>query len=352
MKIATLPTTAGPEQDAFRRDFRQAAKRLRPAGPWREAAPPEAMVEAQAVAAWPAPRELFLAYGDDGALLASCGASIALTDPAQGFLGFFEAADGTAGQAAARAVLAAGEAWLGAKGVRRALGPVNLCTWLPYRFQAEAFAAPPRPWEPCSPPHYLALWQAAGYLPAEHYFSEAARLLPAAAAANAAPLAKAEAHGYAFRPFERDPQRFMSEEVEVLHRLTLASFSDNFLFEPLPLEFFRQLYLPIVGKLAAARFSWFALAPDDGAPCAFLFAFEEQGSLVLKTVGVVPAHRGHSLQMALLQKAVVQAVSEGLGTAVSALLKAGIASEKIPALFAKTGGALWRHRYVLLEKAL
>lgn len=351
MKIYTfhsLPTSA---HEGFRRDFRQAPRRLRACGPWQDTGATEFVVEAQAAAPWPVDREFFIAYADDGTLLATCGASLSLTDVMRGFIGFFEAADSLAGHQAAQAILTEAQTWLRAHGASQIVGPVNLCTWFPYRAQAEPYSGPWQTWEPSSPLFYLELWSKAGFVPLERYFSEAASLTSAARTQNASALMRAEAAGFKFRPFERDPHRFMLDEVPLLHQLTLAAFADNFLFEPLPLSLFRQLYVPLLDKLAAARFSWFALAADD-TPCGFLFAFEENRSLVVKTVAVAPSSRGHGLQMALLQKAIDLALDEGIETVISALLKEGIASEKIPALFKNTGGVLWRHCYVLLEKQL
>ena len=351
MKIATLNNIDHLAQAVFRRDFRVAPSHLRAGGAWEGTGASEQAIETQMLVPWPVAREFFLAYGDDGELLASCAASLSLTDVTRGFIGFFEAAESPNGKIAARMLLTQAQTWLRAAGASHAVGPVNLCTWFPYRFQAEAYEGDAMGWEPRSPLFYLELWSQAGFVPVESYFSEASRLVPAALTKNAPALVKAEAHGYRFRPFACDPHRLMLDEVPILHELTLAAFADNFLFEPLPLALFRQLYVPLLDKLTSVRFSWFVFDPH-GQPCGFLFAFEDNAALVAKTVGVIPAHRGNGLQMALLQQALIQAQSEGIEIVISALLKEGIASERIPALFATTGGALWRHHYLLMEKVL
>lgn len=351
MHIATLQSIPLSTQPDFYRDFCQAPSQLRAKSPWQGTGQPASLVKAQIEQPWPTPRQLFLAYGSDGSVLASCAAAIAMSDSQLGFVGFFEAIDSSKGHNAALQMLAAAHAWLRSQGANRAIGPVNLCTWFPYRFQAESEFYEPRSWEPSSPPHYRELWQKSGYTLGANYFSEQSRLDASACALNAHRLARAEALGYRFRPLLREAQAFVDSEVPLLHELTLLAFADNFLFEPLPLSLFRQIYLPLVDKLSAARFSWFVYT-DDNKPCGFLFAFAEQDSLVIKTVGIVPEHRGHALQMALLQKAIEQAITEDIGSVTSALLKDGIASEKIPALFATSGSRLWRHRYVLLVRTL
>lgn len=351
MQITRLNSLNTNDQPDFYREFCQASTTLRAVGVWQSTSQNPSIVAAQVAEPWPTPRELFLVHQSDGTLLASCAAALALSDTKLGLIGFFEAADTADGHAATALILSAAHTWLRSQGAEKVVGPVNLCTWFPYRFQADSEFYSPRSWEPSSPPHYRKQWQKAGYTPTAWYFSEKSRLTMTACETNAPRLQRAEALGYRFRPLVREPQRFLDEEVPLLHDLTLRAFADNFLFDPLPLPLFRQIYLPMVDKLAAARFSWFVQS-ETGVPCGFLIAFEEQESLVIKTVGITPEHRGHSLQMALLQKAITQAVIEGIESIISALLKDGIASEKIPALFATGGQRIWRHRYILLERPL
>lgn len=111
---------------------------------------------------------LFTAHRGDR-VVGRCSASIdrahlARYEDATGFFGFFDTLDDPE---AARALLAAAEKWLAARGMRRMRGPLSLSINEEAGLLVQGFEHPPVFMMPHSRPHQAALLLAAGFAPAK-----------------------------------------------------------------------------------------------------------------------------------------------------------------------------------------
>jgi GNAT superfamily N-acetyltransferase len=267
------------------------------------------------------------------------GASLMPSHPGKGAIGFFEAGNETV----SKALLLAAETWLKGKGVKEAVGPMNLNTWFPYRFRTDSHALS-FAWEPANPAEYPKFFEKEGYEVCESYHTLGSSGLSAYAEKTKPAFESASKEGFHFRPF--DGPNFLEREIPILFELSMAGFRDNFLFEPITVQQFRELYVPIVKKMDFSCAFW-ALSPE-GKEVAFLFAFPEPDYLVLKSATVLDAFRGKGLSTALTHLAAREGVSRGLENFISALVRTGNRSES----YAKKAATLWEHRYSLYRKPL
>ncbi len=293
-------------------------------------------------------KEFWIVEDDLGRALGRIGANVSATKADEGAIGFFECDLTTpAGIEAGGKLLEAAESWLKAKGVKTAYGPMNFNTWFPYRFRTsqnidkqDLFFG----WEPVNPPEYVDIWKSAGYETCELYATKAHGELDAFAAKTKPAYDGALAAGYTFRTVE--PIQFLEKDVPVLYEISSQGFKDNFLFEPIPFEVFRALYVPIAGK---SDLSLSHIAFDkDGKGVGFFFCYEDQGHLVLKSTAVVPQARGKGISNAVAYLAAEKALKKGVNKYITALVKTGAQSES----FAKKGSLLWEHEYTLFSKLL
>lgn len=269
------------------------------------------------------------------------GASLMPSYPGTGAIGFFEVVGARAD--VAKALLEAAEAWLKGKGVQQAVGPMNLNTWFPYRLRtdshSESFG-----WEPNNPREYPQFFEAAGYSVCEHYHTVGSAGLGAYAEKTKGAYEAALAEGFTFRPF--DGPNFLDREIPPLFELSMAGFKDNFLFEPITVQQFRELYVPIVKKMDFSC-AFFALSPE-GKEAGFFFAFPDTSYLVFKSATVLDSYRGKGLSTAMTYLAAREGVARGLENFISALVRTGNRSES----YAKKAAALWDHHYALYQKSL
>lgn len=284
--------------------------------------------------------EFWVAY-ESGVPVGRVGANRVISTPGMGAIGFFEV-DGERPDVA-KALFAAAEGWLRSQGLSQAVGPMNLNTWFPYRLRVdsspETFA-----WEPNNPASYPTWWEAAGYVPVEQYHTIGSGGLAAYAEKTKPVYDEALKSGFTFRSF--DGPNFLEREIPVLYELSMRGFRSNFLFEPITLQQFRELYVPIAKKMDFSC-AFYSVSPE-GREVGFLFAFPESSYLVLKSATVVDEYRGKGLSTALTYLAAKAGVERGLGNFISALVRTGNRSES----YAKKGQHLWEHRYALYQKKI
>jgi GNAT superfamily N-acetyltransferase len=207
------------------------------------------------------------------------------------------------------AVIAAGEGWLRERGCTRALGPMELCTWFPYRARLGPEAFPSFPLEVRSSP---APWRAGGYAPVAHYNSI---LVPHASLLErfGGTQAQLEDAGYRFRPL--DLARF-EDDLRLGWELSHAAFADAFAYVPLPWPAFLALYSGYRAYLDP-RLCCLAFDPE-GRAAGFYFvfpgpSFEGGRTAVYKTVAVHPRARGRRVAAALLEGAHRASQALGMG---------------------------------------
>lgn len=294
----------------------------------------------------PIPAEFWIARVA-GRTVGRVGANVSAVYKGVGYIGFFEV-NVTLDRAseAAEGLLSVACAWLRSQGVKKAYGPLDINTWFPYRFHVasgkggEAFFG----WEPVNPPDYVHYFNENGFAELERYHSQGCRGVGAIMEKTKTDYDRALAMGFTFRPF--DGSELLDSEVPLLYDISMAGFQSNFLFEPIPLEAFRQLYVPIANKIdmSLARF----VSDPEGKAVGFFFIFEDQGYMVLKSVAVLPEARGKGLSNALIHSSSIEAQKRGLDRIIVALVKSGAQSES----YEKKCAPMWRHEYALFQRDL
>ena len=279
-----------------------------------------------------------------------------------GMLGFFEALNHPE---AVKDILGAAIGWLRSTGAGSIVGPMNGDTWHSYRFNVGPFEHPPFLMEPYNPPYYPELWERCGFKVLETYYSQRVDDIQALADSLEKKHERALSNGYTMRRL--DSGSFL-EELEIIHRLSLESFADNFLYPEIPLREFTNMYAG-AKRLLDPDLTWFAEAADGGI-AGFLFAFPDELKAVasmggkrsplallrfavarghadainIKTAGVARDHRRMGLFAALMFCAVREAIRKGYRATNLCLIKEGNPS----GILADSLAEILR-RYVLYE---
>jgi GNAT superfamily N-acetyltransferase len=230
-------------------------------------------------------------------------ARLAIWKPVAGdclFMLYARASDAGAGETAA--FLGAAKAFCRERGIPSLTGPMQFSTWHPYRFITGMGEADFFPGEQRLPAEYHGDFLAAG-------FSDIAGFQSSWVPDVTDSLRISEAMGV--------PQRLAAVETKILsgrdlpamlpeiHRLSLEIFRGNFAFSPIGLGDFLALAagdkagesVLIAGSIGG-RTAGFAYGYAIG-PYAVTAGVPERNTAVLKTLGVLPEHRGIGLGFGL-----------------------------------------------------
>jgi GNAT superfamily N-acetyltransferase len=254
----------------------------------------------------------------DGTRAARCAAFVnpRLVD-AQGVpfgqIGFFECTPGNDDDG--RRVLDAALAWLKDRGCRTVLGPMNGSTWHSYRFVVDWKDTSPLLLEPNNPLRYPALWEAHGFTrhPVPYYSGahDNADVVQSLQAKHDAALAA----GYRMDDVDFGD---IPGVLKTMFELSTRIFADNAFYSDITWPEFAALYDGIERILDRRLVQWlkapsgeiagFAFGVPDQAEAArrmrgdtgwlgkfrFLTAPRAKRTLV-KTIGILPEHRGQGL---------------------------------------------------------
>ncbi len=277
---------------------------------------------------------------ENGKTIGRIGANKSAVYPGYGYIGFFQAQD----QKASSLLIEEALKWLKTKNVQEVFGPVCFNTWFPYRFKLPSEDKLQFMWEPANPPEYPGYFLKTGFEICEEYHTDGHDGLEGIVSGTAHSLKKATDRGFTFRYF--DEPSLLDKEVPILHRLSMEGFKDNFLFEPIPLELFRQLYVPLAKK-ADLSYAVFAMN-ENKKEVGFFFNFIDSEYFVLKTATVSPECRGKGVSNAMLHLAAKKALDKGINKSISALVRSGLQSES----YGRKQNQLWKHNYVLYRRKI
>lgn len=259
-----------------------------------------------------------------------------------GAIGGFAACDAEA----AKLLLDGAESRLREAGCRIAVGPMNGNTWRRYRFVTESNGRGPFLLEPRNPADFPEWWRMAGYEVISRYSSSLIRL-----DGNTTFSPKLlDRLGVRIRGI--DPGCY-DDELRVIHRISLKSFSSNFLYTPLAESDFLAAYQKVRDKVDV---DLVRIAERDGAPCGFVFAIRdleaetrgETPSLVVKSLAVDPGSRSAGLGSLLVDEVQRIGFAKGHTEAIHALQHESNTSLKITG---RHHGEVFR-RYALFSKPL
>jgi GNAT superfamily N-acetyltransferase len=255
---------------------------------------------------------------------------------------------------AVRLALTHAETWLKERDVTMVVAPVDFNTWFTYRFSVKGPKFMPRSgWEPTTPPEYEALFRANGYDTHSQYNSvyfphiRIGSFAPGTGHLKAA-HERMKSLGYGMRPL--DMSRFQEHELPLLHEISHEAFADAPLFEPIDIQTFSVLYA--AGKAAYDISPSSILIAPDGTEVGFLFAFFDGKHYVIKSLAVRRKHQGKNVAGGLVYAGLLMAFERGMKTTVSALVRTGIASDKMNRRSRQFTWLAWTHDYILLKKVL
>jgi GNAT superfamily N-acetyltransferase len=317
------------------------------------------LLDLKATGALAGEAECFVALDGEGERVGRMAAALG-PDREAGLVGLFALADKRGDQARVRAateaLLSSCERWLLSRGMDTVYGPVDFSTFFEYRLRdrtGEDDQGPDFSWEPTQPQSHLQAFGAAGYAPVARYhsvFYETDETFPPRRVVKMREPAWRAAvdRGMEFAAF--DEVRPIEELVPILEDISRAAFEGSFLYSPIPGQVFQAIYSPIVRRLDLSL-SYVVRAPD-GKEVGFVYAFEDSGYCVVKTIAVRPAWRGQHLSSALLQRCLARADEKGLTRFASALVREGNVSEFLESRHNKHPIRVWKHHYTLLGKTL
>lgn len=239
---------------------------------------------------------------------------------------------------------------LRARGCTLAVGPMDGNTWRRYRFVTEAGEEPPFLMEPSNPKEWPQWWRNFGFESLAEYFSSATDDLTMRDPRVDKVAARLTKDGVTIRPL--DPARF-EDELAMIFEVSLASFTENFLYTPLPREAFLGQYFAIKDRV---RPELVLLAEQDRRPVGYVFALPDYAqaqrgvpvtTVIVKTLAVLPGRRHAGLGAWLLAEVHAAAQRLGFARAIHALMHETNKSRNLSAHYAKTF-----RRYTLFSKRI
>ena len=270
------------------------------------------------------------------------GASLMPSHKGLGSIGFFELDTSHKRYGdIAQSLLKQATSWLKSRSCHKAVGPMNLNTWFPYRFRSDEEVKRRYSWEPIHPQSYLDEWLGYGFSVNARYKAFNTGELGKFVATTQGAYEHCLSEGYHFRDF--DAEYFFDRDIPILYEMSMECFKDNHLFEPISLEAFKSLYVPIADKMDHSLGQ--ICFAKDGSPAGFGFSFIDDDAFVVKTLATMPQHRGHGISNALAYIAGTTAYERGMRSYITAIIHAGAQSES----YGKKGELIWEHNYDLLE---
>ena len=285
---------------------------------------------------YPANHCFWIAYQNNKPI-ARIGANVSAYYKDTGFIGFFEC-DANYQQEGIDLLKSAID-YLKQYGCNKILGPINFNTWFSYRLAEKHVDSTLYPFEPINPPFYLDLFAKAGLKKHQAYTTRGIDSINYKSEKFNKDFERATSLGYQFKAL--DLKNNIIGQVEEIYKISMEGFKDNYLFEPISKELFMKLYVPI---MSIFNFEYSSIAYNDqGSPIAFFFAFEYGNYLVLKSIAVVPEHRGKGVSNAMMSLAFAKALKNNLSKTITALVKDEALSES----YSSGGNFEWTHKYWL-----
>lgn len=269
-----------------------------------------------------------------------------LNDTPVGVVGHYAAINAMAGAALLRHV----DSVVAQSGLSKIVGPMDGNTWRRYRFITRRGDQPFFFLEPDNPDDWPGHFEAAGFTPLSTYTSALNEDLTVTDPRVPPALKRLEAEGVRIRSIDL---AHYERELIAVHELSIAAFSENFLYTPIGPEEFVATYAPLKKFI---RPELVLLAERDGKLVGFMFGMpdvlEAQCGLppttaIAKSMAVRPGRTGAglgSVLMDLFQQAARQA---GFRRVIHALMHEQNRSVNISGRFGKP----MRH-YTLFAKVV
>ena len=239
-----------------------------------------------------------------------------------GVIGHFTAGSAPEG----RKVLDAAVDRLAAAGCTLAVGPMDGNTWRRYRVVTGRGDEPPFVMEPDNPDWWPEAFLGAGFGPLAEYTSTRVEDLYRRDSRWERARDRLAAEGVIVRAL--DPARF-EEDLRAIHRVSVASFSQNYLYRELPQDAFVAQYAPYRTQI---RPELVLIAEDQGRAVGFLFGLPDLAearrgkpirTAIGKTLAVLPGRRYGGLGLVLTTLFHQRAAELGFARVIHALQHEG-----------------------------
>ncbi len=269
-----------------------------------------------------------------------------LTGEKPGIIGHFEATATDAGAL----LLDYAARRLRALGCTIAIGPMDGNTWCRYRLITGRGQQPTFFLEPDNPDEWPAAFTSAGFHSLAEYYSAEVTDLALTDDRTVRVKSRLSAAGVSIREVHLDS---FADDLRRVHKLSLQSFRDNFLYTDISLDEFLAQYLPIQKYILP---EFVLLAEHNGQTVGFAFAVpdlaqahrgETVDTVILKTLAVAPGRTYAGLGALLLERIHQSASAKGFRRVVHALMH-----EKNQSLNLSTRTAVPFRRYTLFAKKL
>lgn len=237
------------------------------------------------------------------------------------------------------------EEWFKKQGVKKIIGPYLYTTFFPYRLRIdtnpEAFI-----WEPNQPHHDYEILKKLNFSVHETYFTNFINGYGVFEHKGTKELQEALNAGFRMRPLSKEN---LEEEIRIIYDLSMAGFTENYLFAPIPYELFRSIYassfMNVDLSLSCIQHA------QDGRPVGFNFTFMSDDQIVIKSVCVLPEFRGKGLLNAGIRYSMLKAME--IYPHVKKVATALIHEDNGPSKHVATQSKeRTRHEYVLMKKDL
>lgn len=234
-------------------------------------------------------------------------------------IGDFEALDD---REAVTQLLSHAAQWALEQGSQVVIGPMNGDTWHRYRWSLGPRDEPPFLMEPYNPSYYPELWEQAGFEILQTYHSRRVDDLEEVARRHRPRWAEARALGYRIEPMTKGT---FDAALDRVYEMVRDIFADGFLYTPMRRNSFKKLY-DGADAILDGRLSFF-LVDRHGEDAGFAFVFPDYAQAVaamngdqtlwakakflmrrrtdtanIKTIGIMPEHRGQGLSSAMAHK--------------------------------------------------
>lgn len=242
--------------------------------------------------------------------------------------------------------------WLRSQGIREVIAPVDLNTWFNYRFSDEGPHFFPRfSWEPTTPPLYKKLFSKAGFSDYAYFHTI---IFPHFRIGNlclgTGPMKRAynrlHEKGFSLRPFNREA--FTEKELPLFYEISQETFKSSLLFEAIDYPTFKGLYSEAMVRYDFSPST--VLVSPEGEDVGFIFAFFDGDYLIIKSIAIRDRFQGLRISSGMIYNAALMAFAKKKKGTVSALVRTGLASEKIEGSVKKTMWFTKKHEYSLLKK--
>lgn len=233
------------------------------------------------------------------------------------------------------------------------IGPMNGNTWLKHRFVLESNGRPPFLMEPTDPQHFRDTFEAAGFSILSRYSSSMIDLTCDQPEFTRLEN-KLQHAGVRIRNIS--PEQF-EQDLTAIFRLSLLSFSNNFLYTPLDQASFIRTYkearqmidpeLVLLAERQGELVAYVFCIPDHSTADQTHNTVSAQPSLIVKTLAALPERSLAGLGTVLVARAQQKAKTKGYQEAIHALQFENNASQRISQRFSATRF----RRYALMAKS-